>query len=139
MKEVGSVTGRFVAYENVDGKTCDVIEFDFRKSQGLSPIEIEDEGSSSYYPFFFNFNRVVKRIVEGRVEITPMGKLSDDVVNKGYETDVFSNLPDISCLEFMKSLFYVMGAFPGLSRDGEIIPLRYSTIRRNISNGNTAD
>lgn len=139
MKEVGSVTGRFVAYENFNGKTCDVIEFDFRKSQGLSPIEIEDEGSSSYYPFFFNFNRVVKRIVEGRVEITPMGKLSDDVVNKGYETDVFSNLPDISCLEFMKSLFYVMGAFPGLSRDGEIIPLRYSSIRRNISNGNTAD
>lgn len=139
MKEVGSVTGRFVSYENIDGKTCDVMEFDFRKSHGLSSIEIEDGGSSSVYPFFFNFNRTVKRIVEGRVEITPIGMLSDDVVNKGYETDVFSNLPDISCLEFMKSLFYVIGAFPGLSRDGEIIPLRYSTIRKNISNGNVAD
>lgn len=149
MKELETLEGRFEGYEyyndpSLGNRLCDVYIFDFRKSQGLTPIEISETNdgstsSSSQYPYFFNFDRKAYAILDGKVEITPLGRLSDDVVNKGFETDVFSNLPDIGCLEFMKSLFYVIGAFPGLSRDGEIVPLRYSAINNNRYNGNVRD
>jgi len=149
MKEMETLEGRFDGYEyyadsDLGNRLCDVYIFDFRKSQGLSPIEIEETGenatsSSSQYPYFFNFDRKAYKISEGSVEITPIGKLSDDVISKGFETDIFSNLPDVGCLEFMKSLFYVIGAFPGLSKDGEIIPLRYGAISQNMWKGNVLD
>lgn len=138
MKNVATVKGRFSGYESVDGKMCDVMIFDFRKSQGLNPLDVEDGVSSSTYPFFFNFNRKAKKISDGRIEITPYGKISDDV-RSGYETDIFSNLPDIGCMEFMKSLFYVIGAFPGLSRDGDIVPMYYSKINQNRYDANVYD
>lgn len=139
IEEIASVDGSFSDYTYVDGKLCDVYIFDFRKSMGMSPIELTDgNDSSSVYPYFFNFNRIVKSILDGKVEITPMGKLSDDVY-KGYETDIFSNLPDIGCMEFMKSLFYAIGAFPGLSKNGEIIPLFYGLLKQNINNCNVYD
>lgn len=132
MDEIASVEGRFSDYTYVDGKLCDVYIFDFRKSMGKNPIEVDGaNNSSSQYPFFFNFNRSVKNIIEGRIEVTPFGEISDDVL-KGYETDIFSNLPDVGCMEFMKSLFYAIGAFPGLSRNGEIIPLFYGQLSQNI-------
>lgn len=142
MKEVGSIVGRIVGLDVVDGETCEVVEFDFRKSNGLDPIEIEDakrHRSSSKFPYFFNFSRVVKKVTEGRIEIIPNGKISDDVINKGYETDVFSCLPDISCMEFMKSLFYVIGAFPNVTQDGEIVPMWYSDLKKRVALGTAED
>lgn len=133
MKDVENIAGRFAGYDyGSDGKLCDVYEFDFRKSEGLSPIEIEDDGSASAYPYFFCFNRKVDSFLEGYIDITPMGMMSDDVVNKGYETDIFSNMPDVGCLEFMKSLFYIIGAFPGVNSNGEIVPLKYSMLYQNV-------
>lgn len=139
MDEVASIEGKFCNYTYIDGCLCDVYIFDFRKSMGMNPIEIDGvNNSSSLYPFFFNFNRSVKNILEGHIEVTPIGMISNDVMN-GYETDIFSNLPDVSCMEFIKSLFYAIGAVPGVSRNGEIIPLCYGQLRQNIYNGNVYD
>lgn len=54
-------------------------------------------------------------------------------------TDLMSNLPDISCMNLMKSLFFMMGAFPSIKPSGEIVPIFYTVLRENILTGNAVD
>ncbi|TFU92393.1 hypothetical protein E4T81_12450 [Barnesiella sp. WM24] len=53
--------------------------------------------------------------------------------------DLMSNLPDISCLTLMKSLFFMMGAFPTINNANEIIPVFYTDIRGKLLAGNSLD
>lgn len=52
-----------------------------------------------------------------------------------YQIDVMSNLPDISCMTFLKALYFMIGAFPSVDNNGNIFPLYYSTIENNVKNG----
>lgn len=63
----------------------------------------------------------------------------DRGVDCSHKTDLYPNLPDISCLEFVKSLFYIGGGFPVVEDDGRITIRRYSDIRRNRDSGNVYD
>lgn len=119
--------------------------FDFRKGEGFSRMEITDNGgeytgqSSSTSPYFFGFDSLAHSINDQQpISIIPAGEVSTDVIN-GKETDIFSNLPDISCMDFMKSLFYMIGATPVLNSDGEIVPMCYDVLRRNIQRGKAID
>lgn len=55
------------------------------------------------------------------------------------QMDLMSNLPDISCMTFMKALFFMLGAFPSINSAGEIIPVYYTALRDNIIAGNAVD
>lgn len=55
------------------------------------------------------------------------------------QMDLMSNLPDISCMTFMKALFFMLGAFPSINTAGEIIPVYYTALRDNIIAGNAVD
>lgn len=55
------------------------------------------------------------------------------------EIDVVANLPDVGCLDFVKSLFMMSGAFPQINNDGSITPIYYSDIHDNIISGNCYD
>lgn len=46
--------------------------------------------------------------------------------------DTIYSLPDISCFEFVKSLFYMIGAFPVTGENGNVIPAYYSDILDNL-------
>lgn len=56
-----------------------------------------------------------------------------------FEIDLIGNLPDISCLTLMKSLFFMLGAFPSINTSGEIIPLFYTALRDNVVAGQALD
>lgn len=53
--------------------------------------------------------------------------------------DLMSNLPDISCMTFMKAVFFMLGAFPTINTAGEIIPVYYTVLKDNIISGNAVD
>lgn len=63
----------------------------------------------------------------------------NDVTEYPHIIDTFTNLPDIDCLAFVKSLFYIEGGFPKVSKDGEIGIAKYSDIKKNIGSGNVYD
>lgn len=53
--------------------------------------------------------------------------------------NVWHNLPDISCLEFMKSLFFVLGGFPKVLSDGSIVLSEFSDLQINKMQGKVYD
>lgn len=132
-EECATLEGVFAGTEIVeqDGYTSylQIFEFDFREENGKSRLEISDFSTSSEsYPYFFSINDTVKSVNEvSDFKIIPKGNMSDSLT-KGWEIDVATNLPDVSCLTFMKSLYYMIGAFPAIDSDGRIIPLYYSQL-----------
>lgn len=117
-----------------------VFEFDFREAEGRNRLALDDFNSSSEtYPYFMSINEVVRTVNEvSDFKIVPTGYMSDNI-NKGWEVDIVSNLPDISCLTFMKSLYYMIGAFPNTNRDGRIVPCYYKDLYSNIAKYNVSD
>lgn len=56
------------------------------------------------------------------------------------EMDIVSNLPDISCFEFIKSVFYMNGALPRVEKDGVTISaMYYNQLRDRIITGDVID
>lgn len=53
---------------------------------------------------------------------------------------VIESLPDISCFDFMKSVFYMNGAMPRVERDGETISaMYYNQLRDRVNDGEAVD
>ena len=56
------------------------------------------------------------------------------------EMDIVGNLPEISCFDFMKSVFYMNGAIPRVEKDGEtIVPMYYNQLRDRVLAGTALD
>lgn len=110
-------------------------EFDFKESNGKKRLEIEGfANTNSTYPCVITVSAEIRNVILAEeLKIIPQGRLSDNVMN-GYEMDLVSNLPDISCMTFIKSLFYMMGAFPSVNSNNEIVPCYYTDILTNIKN-----
>ena len=53
--------------------------------------------------------------------------------------NLFNNLPDISCLDFVKSICYALGGYPYQDADGVIRIQKYSQIISRINQGETDD
>lgn len=115
-------------------------EFDFREEYGRSRISLEDfNDSSETYPYFMSINEKVKTVDEvSDFKIVPRGNMTDNI-NSGWEIDLMSNLPDVSCLTFMKALYYMLGAFPAIDAQGRIVPLYYSDLFKNKAAYNVSD
>lgn len=115
-------------------------EFDFREEYGRSRISLEEfNDSSETYPYFMSINEEVRTVDEvSDFKIVPRGNMTDSITS-GWEIDLMSNLPDISCLTFMKALYYMLGAFPAIDAQGRIVPFYYSDLFRNKSAYNVAD
>lgn len=112
-------------------------EFDFRESNGKKRLSIDDfQSTNATYPCVLIVTEDIKECyVADNIKMIPDGMISDNMLS-GFEIDINSNLPDISCMTFMKSLFYMMGAFPNVNKNNEIVPLFYGDIEANIKNGN---
>lgn len=53
---------------------------------------------------------------------------------------VTESLPDITCFDFMKSVFYMNGALPRVERDGKTISaVYYNMLRDNVNDGKALD
>lgn len=97
--------------------------FDFRKSAFRQRLSVDNNGLVNHQ---INIDVGGQRIynVSGEVKVY----LDTSDMNIHYDCDAITNLPDISCLDFVKSLFFMIGAFPKLNKDGSITAGRYADI-----------
>lgn len=123
----------YTHYKNGGEFDYDELIFDTFKVDGFDPLNVGDEqlGSNKYY--FFKFSSKFAKIVEmGDMIVTP--KINDARFVSHY-MDTFTNLPDIDCLTFIKSIMYMMGRYPMVDNKGTICAQSYDTLRENISKG----
>lgn len=59
--------------------------------------------------------------------------------NVGCHVNLFQNLPDISVKEFVKSVFYALGAYPYQDKDGTIRAVAYEKLLAHIQNNTVWD
>lgn len=65
---------------------------------------------------------------------------SVEVVKLPASINVTKSLPDISCFDFMKSVFYMNGAMPRVERDGKTISaMYYNQLRNRVNDGEAVD
>ena len=58
---------------------------------------------------------------------------------KDFYTHPMASLPDISCMDFVKGLYYLDGGVPYVASDGSVKCMRYDDIKENMENGVYSD
>lgn len=56
-----------------------------------------------------------------------------------YKVEICDNLPDITCLNLVKAIYFAAGGFPRINSNGEMEFIRYTDVRDNIANGKAYD
>lgn len=84
------------------------------------------------------------RIKEGDIYVSDMLIKSIEPAVKFYGfpalMNITQNLPNITCFDFMKAVFYMNGAMPKVADDGEtIIPMYYNQLRDRVYHGIAKD
>lgn len=122
--------------------------FRFTEKYNTERLEVEIPAHTT---IFFGLECDGKTNLVGSGECDPptiypsLQPLSNDwYMNRDYECDswpipIGDNMPDISCMTFMKALFYMMGAFPTTDPSGNIVPMYYDVLKQNIVNGTAND
>ena len=128
---VATVTGQVYS-----GGGATDYQFDFREAEGCKRLTVEKIGSDSY-PFIIAFNLKLVSI-SGSMRAIPIYN-ENSYGNSGFDVKIVKNLPDISCMNFMKALFFMMGAFPVVNTAGEIVPAYFSDLDEAIDNGDVVD
>lgn len=114
-----------------------LFEFNFSLDYGGNRFiceNLKERGGS----IIFVFSHRIRQIVSMQKDIEVL-LLNNENCNGAHSIDVISNLPDISCLTFVKSLFYMIGAFPHVNKKQEIEPRFFVEIKRNLQTGNVVD
>lgn len=129
--EVCSLTGE------ADGKSGDytIYDFNFSADEMFERLKCDNLKTNSCSPLLFAFSARIKAIEYS----TPIKAYLVNSTQGAYKFDVISNLPDISVMAFVKSLYYMIGAFPTTNSQGEILPVFYSDIRKNLIEGKALD
>lgn len=118
--------------------------FNFQPEDGYDAVSAGNEGrlhemdGHTWHYYFFCFeNGTVKEMVRcSNITIEPQ---INDAKKLTHEMDIFSNLPDIDCLAFVKSLYYAMGEYPYVDKDGAIRGVGYKNYEDCIENGDVVD
>lgn len=120
-----------------DGKNGNytIYDFNFSADEMFERLKCENLSSSNCSPLVFSFSAKIQAIEYS----TPIKIYLVNSTQGAYKFDVISNLPDISVMTFVKSLFYMIGAFPTTNGEGEIVPVFYSDIRDNLISSKTLD
>lgn len=135
--ELDSIEGESVGSSN--GYT--VYEFNFSLENGgnrLSCENLKTTSATGCGSILFVFSHRIAHIFSMQKDIEVFLKNSNTCISP-HNIDVISNLPDISCMTFVKSLFFMMGAFPSVNSNQEIIPKFYTEICDNLKSGNVID
>lgn len=138
--ELDSVDGEQVG---TAGNGYRVFEFNFSLENGGERLSCENLKATNNNvmrggSLIFVFSHRLAHVYTMQKDIEVFLKNSDKCIEP-HNIDVISNLPDISCLNFVKSLFYMMGSFPYVNGNQEIVPRFYAEIRDNLNSGNVYD
>lgn len=97
-----------------------------RRAGPLFYFKLDDNGSD------LNIDTI--KNVEGNIDIY-------DCIDEysSYAFNVFQNLPDISSMDLLKSVFYALGGFPNVDEKGNIKLITYKSIVEKVKRGEYYD
>ena len=76
----------------------------------------------------------------GSLHIASITPSLDTVTKRPVEMNVMENLPEISCFDFIKDIFYMNGALPRVDKDGKtIVAMYYNQLRDRMLSGECVD
>lgn len=136
-KEMASCEGELLGVDISAGNRLGYL-FNFDGEKGGEPLTCSNCAPSLYGgPLLFVFSHKI-------YQITNASSITCDIVDVSkclgtHSIDIMSNLPDISCLAFMKALYFMLGAFPQVDVNGNIVPHFFNDIENNLNTGNTLD
>lgn len=143
VESLTSIEGKWNVHYNTMG-----FMFDFSNKNGKDRLTIDVEaGAEIFFCFSCNLTNFKCTSIPFSNYFEFFGTYSVDNIKwnertdkaGGFKTSVMSNLPDISCMTFMKALFFMMGAFPVVNKSGYIVPLYYKDIKSNLANRKIID
>lgn len=138
--EIGTLHARSISYYTENGVDYTRLSFNYDPSDGWDIFMTEPicfasiafnlrygkDDSFSYY-----------KIKEGYGALY-MSVLPTNYVY-GCQVNLFKNLPDISCMDFIKSICYALGGYPYQDADGKIKLQEYSNLVTCITTGDVND
>lgn len=118
-----------------------VFTYSFKGDDAISMDSADTEG----FEFSFGENSDMSadrenfyvESVSGSMTAEPVLDVMDRFVKRPIRP--WKLLPEISCKEFVKSLFYIAGGFPVVNENGSIGLVYYNDILKNIISGNIYD
>lgn len=142
---IGTIEGRFITRsgfatttDELENLPC-IYRFECREAEGAENVETDIFYSALDY-CYLRFELSDRSDSSGYLEPQSYkGSFNlylryDDISDEGRYINIFQNLPDISCLDFLKSLGHITGTYP-IMKDGAVKYRRYSEIEDNISSG----
>ena len=120
------------------------LNFNFMEVEGYEAgsFQSDDVSTGEYSEYWFsigdNYTEIKNIVFEEPLVMTPKVNDTDDGTWP-HRIDTYTNLPDIDCLELMKSIFYILGSFPYIDNKGAIRAKKYVEIKNNLSAGNVYD
>lgn len=127
--DLGSVEGEYTGKITAGGKTCGGFIFDFRKT-------LNNEAALE------NIVQQGAILVQFSAEVYSLDSVTDIVFTPSFEEGTTPHkmvanycLPDVKCIDLLKHIFYMKGAFPRYS-EGVVELVSYLTIKNNRASGN---
>lgn len=143
--ELDSVSAVIYPPVTFDGTTYAHLMFDMRSRFGVEYAKLEDLAYGNEHPQFGQYqgdeNRGIYIEFEGAkpVSIQEAELSFEPYFNEGGRPrpmNAMYSLPKITCIDFMKSLYYMDGGFPKFNEDGSIGISHFSDLLTNIKKGN---
>lgn len=121
-------------YEQTTDKN--IFYFNFNTSDGFKYAEFKNDENETwlYQEYWFGFNQEITDVEI--ITALSFAPVVNDLTSEAHIIDSFSNLPDIDCISFMKSLFYMLGGFPYVTKKGTIEAKKYIELKKNLKEGN---
>lgn len=139
----------FRSYKRLDNATHYIYYFDFGDIYEQRKVIIDQEDDKAIGLFFWaghEYTPITSADTEanndvrfGEIRITSLTPNEEAVTTLPAYLDITANLPDISCYDFLKDLFFMNGAIPHLERDGRITAIYYDQLRDNVYQGHAID
>ena len=137
--EIGTIKATNVRYVNTlnPAERYEEITFNLSLSEGYEAFETE-----AFYrtALFFQLSYGDNGRYEYDLDYQPQGYFNIAIKAVDYpagcKINLFQNLPDISVLDFVKSIFYAIGTYPYQDADGVIRAVEYRKIIQSITDGN---
>lgn len=142
-RSINRVCYEWIELDSVEGEAIGsndgyrIYEFDFALENGATRLSCENVKEAGG-ALLFVFSHRLYKIASMQKDIEVFLKNNNRCIAP-HNMDVISNLPDIGCLSFVKSLFYMMGAFPVVTPSKEIVPRFFVELKDNLKSGNVLD
>lgn len=132
-----------ISYRSEDGVDYTRLNFNFNPQDGNDAF-LSDPICKTSFAMRLVWGKDEQEYLEHNFDINDsFGALYMSIVPTNYtfgcHVNLFKNLPDISCVDFIKSVCYALGGYPYQTGDGAIMVQEYTDIIDRIDSGDVSN